>query len=112
MPYTRDTFYSDVSLGAFDLPVNLIQYLTDYSGALGSPPGLNVFTIPTATRNALLGTSSNTTVKPHPNGYYFGYTTHTPYVGDTRVTFKASTGGQASVYGKQSGSSVVPYKAA
>ena len=79
---------------------------------MGSPPGLNVSTIPTATRNALLGTSSNTTVKPHPNGYYFGYTTHTPYVGDTRVTFKASTGGQASVYGEQSGSSIVPYKAA
>ena len=110
MPYKYATFYSDVALGAFDLPVDLVRYLSSYSD-LGSPPGLNVSTVPSSTRNALI-TGSNATVKTYPNGYYFGNTKSVPYVGHTRVTFQTSEGGQASVYGKQSGSSIVAYVAA
>ncbi len=107
MPYSSSTFYpSAVILGDFTLPTDLIDYISTPSAIGGT---LDTDLIPDS--NALSFSFTDNEMFSYPNGFYFGNTTTTPYVGHTRVTYQAAPGGVVSILAEQEGSTFGPYEA-
>mmetsp|Transcript_830 Transcript_830/g.1003 ORF Transcript_830/g.1003 Transcript_830/m.1003 type:complete len:438 (-) Transcript_830:179-1492(-) len=103
MPYTSKDFYSDVIIGAFSLPQTLVTAMSVGSTSLG------------VTFNTSMIPAYNTLAQSKPEsvygeGFYFG-TPSSPQVGDTRVSFDASSGGVVSIIAKQTGNTFMPYEA-
>ncbi|GFH60535.1 hypothetical protein CTEN210_17011 [Chaetoceros tenuissimus] len=102
-PFQDETFLSDVTVGAFDLPQDMVDSFPMDST---SDITFDVNEIPAATKTAY----------PNPaqtygnDGFYFG-TTSNAQVGHTIVKFKAASGGTVSVIAQQSGSTFVPWEA-
>ncbi len=103
MPYSSQSFLSDVVLGAFSLPDDMVDQI---SSLVPISESLSTDIIPV---DNLLAQSY--TEQAYPNGFYFGDSTTTAKVGDTRVTYQEAPGGTVSLLAKQSGSTFVPYEA-
>lgn len=101
-PFHDATFISDVTLGVFNLPKDVINTFP-----MDSTPDIsfNVNKIPTSTKNSYSGSA-----KTYGNGFYFVKNRITG-VGDTIVKYKAASGGTVSVIAQQSCSTFVPWKA-
>jgi hypothetical protein len=105
MPYLSQDFLSDVVLGDFTVPDNMIDSMASYSDAFDTDFDTN--TIP----------SSNTLVQSMQEiadntGFYFSTTTPNPFnatIGDTRVKYETAGGGDVSILAKQSGNTFKPY---
>jgi len=104
MPYKNEVSYSDVIVGAFDLPEDLVSSITSSSSTLGV--SFNTTMIPST--NSL---AQSKPVSIYGQGFYFG-TPNNPQTGDTRVDWSAGAGGGVvSIIAKQTGSSFEPYVA-
>jgi len=101
-PFHDATFISDVTLGVFDLPKDMIDTFP-----MDRTPDIsfNVNEIPTSTKNSYSGST-----KTYGYGFYFVKNRITG-VGDTIVKYKAASGGTVSVIAQQSRSTFVPWKA-
>ena len=108
MPYLAEPFTTDVTIGSFFLPTDLVSSMTTYEA-------LDV----TFTTDMLPSTNSlvqSLTERADNNGFYFSVTKNATAssgvkVGDTRVTYMASGGGQISIIAKQKGDTFEPFKA-
>ncbi len=103
MPYSSQSFLSNVILGAFSLPDDMVGQI---SSLVPLGESLSTDIIPA---DNLLAQSYNE--QTYPNGFYFGSSSTSPSVGDSRVTYEVASGGTVSVLAMQSGSSFVPYEA-
>jgi len=108
MPYSSEDFYpTAVVVDAFTLPTDLVNGISSLTPLEGT---LNVTDIPS---NNLLVQSM--TEQSYINGFYFGATNSSSYlnevIGDTRVTYLATEGGQVSIIAMQTGATLDPYTA-
>ena len=106
MPYSAETFNSDVILGAFSFPDDLISRFPADASLTGTVD-FNVTNIPND--NSLKTQTNNTIVDG--DGYYFGNSPAQPQVGDTRVQYKSASGGTVSIIAEQNGSTFIPFRA-
>ena len=104
MPYVSDFFYSDVFLGAFALPTDMITGFP--SDASLTSTIFDVNSIPT---DNVLKAAKNVT--KDGDGFYFGNSQFEAVVGDTRVQYSAASGGLVSIIAMQSGNTFLPYRA-
>jgi len=105
MPYQSKDFYSDVILGNFSLPNDLVEQMAMYSPLYQN---YNLNTLPS--NNALVQSMSEIA---DSTGFYFSMSStpnpNNPLVGDTRITYTTAEGGQVSILAQQSGDTFVPW---
>jgi hypothetical protein len=106
MPYGMENFYSDVGLGAFALPADMIDEFPLDTSLLSTSTTFDVNNIPND--NAL---KAQKNVTSDGDGFYFGNNPLQAVVGDTRVQYDAASGGLVSIIAMQSGDSFLPYTA-
>lgn len=108
MPYVTQEFFSDVVLGQFSLPNEMVSTAFPYDDT-NSPLAQSV----TFDTNNIPSTNSLKTqksVQVQGDGFYFG-TPQNTQVGDTLVKYKAASGGTVSLFAQQSGSTFTEYTA-
>ena len=102
MPYVTQQFYSDVVLGAFELPTDIVNFFPSDTSLAGTTFDVNL--IPD--ENLLNGNVSKI-----EDGFYFGNDPTQAAVGDTRVQYDTSSSGTVSIIAKQSGNTFSPFTA-
>jgi len=106
MPYLSQDFLSDVVLGNFTVPENMVDSMASYSD-VSFDKAFDTNTIPSSNTLAqsMQEIADNT-------GFYFSNTTPNRFnatIGDTRVTYQTAGGGDVSILAKQSGNTFEPY---
>ena len=105
MPYESKGFFSDLIIGNFSFPNDLVEYMATYSPLYTN---YNVTTLPS---NNPLAQSMNELADN--TGFYFSQNSppnpSNPSLGDTRITYQTAQGGQVSLLAQQSGKTFTPW---